>query len=471
MKVFHLTIFIVIFNIFTFGQTVSSAVDISTVYSQSEEFYLKTIPYDNESPTLRGKTSVYRKGSETPLYILERGFDFSEKNNLTLSTNGEVIFYVLDLDANEDVDGLKSISIYKNGKLIKSFTESEITGCDYKKERCRLVFSNFEQVIDEEKSGWKEGKYNRVFKENINEKEMFLFNSPVFNFDDVVYLVDSKKKTHRFDLTEGTYLGSVSFDEIYSQIKDKARENKVERQGIIVDFAYGDFPKLQNGKDTAQSLADFIGMKSASISDEKDEKYKLYRFRINSNIQQDGSVEIEDIEVLDDLPKDKIIEFFKTNKFDRNAIPQIFEKWNLRDEYFYFRKNDTRLARQEKKQEILEQKEALKKRLVAEKIDDIYIPKDLGECFIELDKMLSEVSKNEMKSKKDKSGMIDYHFGLGMWLRNNWGLWSGSRLQKYFTDRKVSHPDDMSGVILEYYYDWLQGKSETWKDWEKKVKK
>jgi hypothetical protein len=55
-------------------------------------------------------------------------------------------------------------------------------------------------------------------------------------------------------------------------------------------------------------------------------------------------------------------------------------------------------------------------------------------------------------------------------MRNNWGLWSSSRLQKYFTDKGVMHPDDMSSVILFFYYDWLKGKKETWKEWDKSPK-
>lgn len=47
--------------------------------------------------------------------------------------------------------------------------------------------------------------------------------------------------------------------------------------------------------------------------------------------------------------------------------------------------------------------------------------------------------------------MINLHMGLGMWLRNNWGLWSGSRLAKWFNERRIWHPDDMSGIILYSY--------------------
>lgn len=49
-----------------------------------------------------------------------------------------------------------------------------------------------------------------------------------------------------------------------------------------------------------------------------------------------------------------------------------------------------------------------------------------------------------------KTDMALYHFGIGMWVRNNWGLWSGkSRLLPYFKKKGITHPDNMSGVILE----------------------
>ena len=44
------------------------------------------------------------------------------------------------------------------------------------------------------------------------------------------------------------------------------------------------------------------------------------------------------------------------------------------------------------------------------------------------------------------------HFGMGLWIRNNWRLWSGSRLLKYFNELGIHHPDDMSSIILISYY-------------------
>jgi hypothetical protein len=87
----------------------------------------------------------------------------------------------------------------------------------------------------------------------------------------------------------------------------------------------------------------------------------------------------------------------------------------------------------------------------------IYIPKDLEDCFKELKTMLHPALIEEMKSGTEND-MMRYHHGLGMWLRNNWGLWSGSRLKKYFNEIGIYHPDDMSGIILASFWRHLNNK-------------
>jgi len=471
MKIIFGVIVLLFSAILVFGQGSSSAVEIVTVYSQNEKFYLKSTPFDDDFPTLRGKTSVYEKGNSTPLYEFERGFDSVDRdsNNLILSNNGEVIFFLIPWGADEEKEGLKSITIYKKGKIVKSFTEAEITKCDYDKERCDLLYSNFDEVIDKTKSQLGTRFYKKVFKDGVSEKEKFLSDFPIFNFDDTVYLTDSKKKIHIFDLKEGNYVRTESFEAIYEQIKTNGRLNKIDLQRFE-SAIFLDYPKLKNGKNTLQSLAEFIGMKPVDTSDEKDEQFRWYSFKISSSIFQDGSIEIEETDIDADLPKEKIIEFFKNNKFDSSSIPKFVEKWYIGEEYFFLRKADDKIARKEKQELLKRQRESLEKRMTAEKIDDVYIPKDLGECFVELDRLLKEVDKKEMQALPKKEDMIQYHHGLGTWIRNNWGLWGGSRLQKYFTDKGITHPDNMSGIILEFYHDWLNGKKETWKDWEKNPK-
>jgi hypothetical protein len=86
----------------------------------------------------------------------------------------------------------------------------------------------------------------------------------------------------------------------------------------------------------------------------------------------------------------------------------------------------------------------------------IYVPKDLYDCFSELEKMLHPDLIAEMKADQEPD-MVKYHFGLGMWMRNSWGLWSNSRLAKYFEGHGLTHPDDISGTILTSFYRYLHG--------------
>jgi hypothetical protein len=51
-----------------------------------------------------------------------------------------------------------------NGRVVRGYTEEEIDGCDAKKERCSLVYSNGEQVIDKRRSNWGTPRYRKVLK-------------------------------------------------------------------------------------------------------------------------------------------------------------------------------------------------------------------------------------------------------------------------------------------------------------------
>lgn len=85
-------------------------------------------------------------------------------------------------------------------------------------------------------------------------------------------------------------------------------------------------------------------------------------------------------------------------------------------------------------------------------IDGVYIPVDLEDSFVQLDQLLSPEDIDTLKSKQSEDDLYVYHFGLGLWMRNNWGLWRGSRLNKYFNELGIFHPDDISGIILDSYW-------------------
>ena len=94
---------------------------------------------------------------------------------------------------------------------------------------------------------------------------------------------------------------------------------------------------------------------------------------------------------------------------------------------------------------------------------DKKIPKTKEECFAQLDEMLSEEDKKALMENDD---LFDYHFTLGLWIRNNW-IYPLNRIDEktfmeMFVEDKRSllfiHPDSMSSVIIEKYMEYLNGK-------------
>ena len=80
------------------------------------------------------------------------------------------------------------------------------------------------------------------------------------------------------------------------------------------------------------------------------------------------------------------------------------------------------------------------------------------ECFAQLDDMLSEADKQAIKEAED---IIEFHFTLGLWIRNNW-LYDRSNedlesLNKAFgIDIPFFEADELSSEILEAYQKHLK---------------
>lgn len=96
-----------------------------------------------------------------------------------------------------------------------------------------------------------------------------------------------------------------------------------------------------------------------------------------------------------------------------------------------------------------------KDRFFADSISGIYIPKNLEDCFKQIDGFWADSVKTKVKGWSEDEFISKAHMGFGMWMRNNWQLWAGSRLSKYFNELGIYHPDDMSGIILDSYYRYL----------------
>ncbi len=87
----------------------------------------------------------------------------------------------------------------------------------------------------------------------------------------------------------------------------------------------------------------------------------------------------------------------------------------------------------------------------------VYVPIDLEDCWRYLDQEWSEETKKLALEKSEDDFSVGQHFGLGLWMRNSWGLWAGSRLARYFNENGIEHPDNMSSIIVRTYYQHLRG--------------
>lgn len=82
-----------------------------------------------------------------------------------------------------------------------------------------------------------------------------------------------------------------------------------------------------------------------------------------------------------------------------------------------------------------------------------FVPRDIEDCVAVLDRLLSEENRRILKTQ----GADIAHFSLGMWIRNNWRLWAGSRLSRYFEQSGLRHPEGQSSLILDTYVRYLRG--------------
>lgn len=85
------------------------------------------------------------------------------------------------------------------------------------------------------------------------------------------------------------------------------------------------------------------------------------------------------------------------------------------------------------------------------------IPTSLNDCFATLKRILSSREVAELKGRSETE-VARYHHGLGRWIRNYWGLWTGQGpLFGYMRELGLTHPDDMSALILTTFWRHLHG--------------
>lgn len=83
-------------------------------------------------------------------------------------------------------------------------------------------------------------------------------------------------------------------------------------------------------------------------------------------------------------------------------------------------------------------------------------PSSIDECISALSDLHSKEDQLRFL-KMPKEELNELHHGLGQWIRNNWGLWTGGPLLEHMTSLGFIHPDDMSQSIIVEYWNRLNG--------------
>lgn len=87
---------------------------------------------------------------------------------------------------------------------------------------------------------------------------------------------------------------------------------------------------------------------------------------------------------------------------------------------------------------------------------DAAVPAAIAPAFALLDSALTDADRQRLERTLADSAALVHHT-LGMWVRNEAGLWRGGPVADSLRARGVRHPDEMSLVILEAYGLHLRG--------------
>ena len=91
-------------------------------------------------------------------------------------------------------------------------------------------------------------------------------------------------------------------------------------------------------------------------------------------------------------------------------------------------------------------------RLRQEVLYGTYIPKDVNEVLLELNKKIDSPSKAKFAALTETEAVTKLFFSLGRWMTHNWSLFEGSRLSKFMQDLGIHHPDDMVRFFIITYH-------------------
>ncbi len=407
--------------------------------SPNKEYYLKSIPHASQMYHEHGRTDIYKTLDSSITYTIDRYFD---PDGIILSNDGNTILYARYTIYNYDEFDEEIILIYKNGELKETYKLEELVTKNLDDYQYPLFYRNWNAFE------WIHGK--KVFDKFIPAYERKIIDDPLFTDGDTAFLATKDNELLQISLESGNIVQRDSIDNSSETITTNFNKQNLSKPQFKTP-GVRHMPNLCNGLEYHSVFAEKFGYKYDGFVTE--ERFKYYSLDLTCLIDHHGNCLEAYVDFEDSTMNQEIRDYFLNARFDSYAVPDVVEKW-----YFYhsssYRKIDSTIAINERLLEKKDEERRILWRMKQDSLDGVYIPKDLEDCFEELDQIMTPNNREKFKN----SHPINYHFGLGQSLRNSWGLWRGSRLKTYFINLGVKHPDNMSGIILDTYHLYLNGK-------------
>ncbi|MBK8701050.1 MAG: hypothetical protein IPN29_16530 [Saprospiraceae bacterium] len=93
--------------------------------------------------------------------------------------------------------------------------------------------------------------------------------------------------------------------------------------------------------------------------------------------------------------------------------------------------------------------------ILKSRLNGVYIPKDLEDAFLELDRLSPKDALDKIKAEDENYIARKLHFGLGRWMAYNWNFDEGSRFSHYLKGLGLFHSEDMIDFMLISYHRYL----------------
>ena len=92
------------------------------------------------------------------------------------------------------------------------------------------------------------------------------------------------------------------------------------------------------------------------------------------------------------------------------------------------------------------------RRILKKRINGIYIPQNLGDAHLQLNKLISPEARQKFKNMTEDQVRHKLFFSFGRWITVNWNFYEGSRLSHSLRKLGVSYPEDMAEFVMITYH-------------------